>query len=405
MAGLVLLAKSSTGKLTRLQLAPDATVGQLKRELAARFGSEATMRVRAGGQLLVPDDARLRELGVSSQQLLHVDLDPVGGRAPQASAPHRAEAPRHVLPNGEAGDGTGKGRMSASAHEATAVLDKPEWRQLTAKVDAVASELECWTREQINRLQACCDGLLERLSQLELKAAHAAENAARMNEMHAKLQALEAKVAGPARTADFSLSPELASRLAGLDEKLASVLTAERPGSWAVAVEELRKRLLALENRPPSSTNRVGLVGQPDVTAQVSELRERVKSLEESGLMPGKADFNQSANADPSGSGASGMETRLTDLEGSMKMLQEIKLAGLDTSVRGLEEKVKDLRKLSQQIVKQQRQRAVAQGGKTIIHVQITVMILQLDLCCVLTASLGCALAGQVKLRASRNRK
>ena len=102
MAGLVLLAKSSTGKLTRLQLAPDATVGQLKRELAARFGSEATMRVRAGGQLLVPDDARLRELGVSSQQLLHVDLDPVGGRAPQASAPHRAEAPRHVLPNGEA---------------------------------------------------------------------------------------------------------------------------------------------------------------------------------------------------------------------------------------------------------------------------------------------------------------
>jgi len=380
MAGLVLLAKSSTGKLTRLQLAPDATVGQLKRELAARFGSEATMRVRAGGQLLVPDDARLRELGVSSQQLLHVDLDPVGGRAPQASAPHRAEAPRHVLPNGEAGDGTGKGRMSASAHEATAVLDKPEWRQLTAKVDAVASELECWTREQINRLQACCDGLLERLSQLELKA-------------------------GPARTADFSLSPELASRLAGLDEKLASVLTAERPGSWAVAVEELRKRLLALENRPPSSTNRDGLVGQPDVTAQVSELRERVKSLEESGLMPGKADFNQSANADPSGSGASGMETRLTDLEGSMKMLQEIKLAGLDTSVRGLEEKVKDLRKLSQQIVKQQRQRAVAQGGKTIIHVQITVMILQLDLCCVLTASLGCALAGQVKLRASRNRK
>ena len=164
MAGLVLLAKSSTGKLTRLQLAPDATVGQLKRELAARFGSEATMRVRAGGQLLVPDDARLRELGVSSQQLLHVDLDPVGGRAPQASAPHRAEAPRHVLPNGEAGDGTGKGRMSASAHEATAVLDKPEWRQLTAKVDAVASELECWTREQINRLQACfCTHALQNL--------------------------------------------------------------------------------------------------------------------------------------------------------------------------------------------------------------------------------------------------
>ena len=283
--------------------------------------------------------------------------------------------------------------MSASAHEATAVLDEPAWTRLTAKVDAVASELEGWTREQINRLQACCDGLLERLSQLELKAAQAAENAARMNEMHAKLQVLEAKVAaGPARTADFSLSPELESRLAGLDEKLASVLTAERPGSWAVAVEELRKRLLALENRPQSSTNRVGLVVQPDETAQVSELRERVKSLEESGPMPGKADCNQSSNADISGSDASGMETRLTDLEGSMKTLQEIKLAGLDTSVRGLEEKVKDLRKLSQQIVKQQRQRAVAQGKKIIIHVQITVVGFQLDLCCVLTASLGHAL-------------
>jgi hypothetical protein len=385
MAGLVLLAKSSTGKLTRLQLAPDATVGQLKRELAERFcagasprGSEATMRVRAGGQLLVPDDARLRELGVASQQLLHVDLDPAGGRAP----------------NGEAGAWAGEGRMSASAHEATAVLDEPAWTRLTAKVDAVASELEGWTREQINRLQACCDGLLDRLSQLELKTAQAAENAARMNEMHAKLQALEAKVAaGPARTADFSLSPELASRLAGMDEKLASVLTAERPGSWAVAVEELRKRLLALENRPPSSTNRVGLVVKPDETAQVSELRERVKSLEESsGLMPGKADCNQSSNADLSGSGASGMETRLTDLEGSMKTLQELKLVGLDTTVKGLEEKVKDLRKLSQQIIKQQRQRAVAQGKKIIIHVQITVVGLQLDLCCVLTTSLGYAL-------------
>lgn len=401
MEGVVLLAKSSTGKLTRLQLASDVTVGQLKRELAERFcpgagpiGSEATMRVRAGGQLLAPDDAKLRELGVASQQLLHVDLDPASIRTPM------------VRPNGEAGAGAGEGRMSASAHEATAVLDEPAWKRLTAKVDAVASELEGWTREQINQLQACCDGLLERLSQLELKAAHAAENAARMNEMHAKLQALEAKVAaGPARTADYSLSPELASRLAGLDEKFASVLTDERPGSWAVAVEEVRKRLLALENRPPSSTNRVGLVGQPDVTAQVSELLERVKSLEESGLMPGKVDCNQSSNADPSGSGASGMETRLTDLEGSMKTLQEIKLAGLDTSVKGLEEKVKDLRKLSQQIIKQQRQRAVAQGKITIIHVQITVVGFQLDLCCVLIASLEYALAGQVKLRASRNRK
>jgi hypothetical protein len=86
---LVLLAKSSTGKLTRLQLDPDATVGQLKRELAARFcpdagaGSATPLRVRAGDRLLAPDDARLRELGVASQQLLHVSVDPAGGAAPR----------------------------------------------------------------------------------------------------------------------------------------------------------------------------------------------------------------------------------------------------------------------------------------------------------------------------------
>jgi len=360
---LVLLAKSSTGKLTRLQLDPDATVGQLKRELAARFcpdagaGSATPLRVRAGDRLLAPDDARLRELGVASQQLLHVSVDPAGGVASQASAaPHR---------DGDGGVGLGAARAGGSAHGAVAGLDEQAWGRLSAKVDALASELEGWTREQIDRLQASGDSLLERLSQLELRAGHATDNSAKISEMHAKLQALEARGAAHPARIERSLSPGLAARLEGLDEKLESVQAADRRCSCAAAVEELRLRLRALENRPPSTTHQDSQLAV--TAAEVSHLHARVQALEEGGLTSGK-EGNQPANADPSGSGAAGVESRLTDLESSMRTLEESKLAGLETSVKGLEEKVKDLRKLSQQIIKQQRQRAVAQGVNPFIH-------------------------------------
>ena len=79
MSGLTLLAKCA-GKFAQLQVSEDATVGHVKRELAALFsrtqgvgGATGCVRLSTtGGRLLAPDDARLFDIGVSSLQLLHV---------------------------------------------------------------------------------------------------------------------------------------------------------------------------------------------------------------------------------------------------------------------------------------------------------------------------------------------
>jgi hypothetical protein len=333
-----LLVKSSTGergRISQVHVPTDATVACLKEILAARLfpGIPArSLRVRTGRTVLAPDSSRLREVGVTATSLLHVEVEQ-GGDLTGAVAGRGDEPgviPDIARPRSRGGDeGNQLARALASAREEQNVgaTHRSELKEVAAHMDSAA--LEERLREEITKMLASQGEVLRRLVQVEdavhrpsgteQQAALESKYARMIDKIDAKLHAIEA-------SRDLAATPEhspavlsdVMARLDRLEEQLAS--SREGPQcSCAEAVEKLQERLDALEK-------------------YVSRNDEDV---------PGRAPAAvEKAAAAPTSSGA--------DLE--------TKMEALESSIKTLEEKVKLQAKRSDQIIKEQRQRAVAQG-------------------------------------------
>ena len=348
---LLLLAKSSAGKLTQIYVYADATLGHVKRELAGRFFPERGqdmglegIRVLVGGRVLSPDNARLFELGVESQQLLHVETDDVRADDVRGGPPETLDAisSPHVISSSV---GDGGFTLSASAQELGDIksMFDEEVKRLTAMMNGIERAVEDRLRIEIARLLAGIS--LERLSRVEdavkrvedavkLCSQRAEKQAALATEnsdmFKAKLTALETKTAASSPpSAAPALSPEIADRLGKLEEKLAAS---------AASVEVLQAQVLELESKGsmPSSQNVQALT--PTEASYSSSMYSLASTLP------------SSAEATAGSAGEAGT-------------LVHTKLAALEASVKTLEEKVKLQAKRAEQMMKEQRQRAVAQGN------------------------------------------
>ena len=381
---LLLLAKSSAGKLTQIPVYADATLGHVKRELAGRFfperGQEMGLegiRVLVGGRVLSPDNARLFELGVESQQLLHVEADDVraddvrGGPSETLdaiSSPHATSS--------SAGDGGFT--LSASSQELGDIkgMFDTEVKRLTAMMNGIERAVEDRLRIEIARLLAGIS--LERLSRVE-DAVKRVEDAVKLctqraekqatlatensDMFKAKLTALETKTAASSPpSAAPALSPEIADRLGKLEEKLAASAkpaTTSPPSTAPALSPEIANRLGKLEEKLAASA------------ASVEVLQAQVLELESKGSMPSSQ--NVQALTPTEASYSSSMCSLASTLPSSTEAtagsageagtLVHTKVAALEASVKTLEEKVKLQAKRAEQMMKEQRQRAVAQGN------------------------------------------
>ena len=306
MSGLTLLAKCA-GKFAQLQVSEDATVGHVKRELAALFsrtqgvgGAIGCVRLSTtGGRLLAPDDARLFDIGVSSLQLLHVQIDAGDGEV----SPPSPAAPEASRSAGVAGSNRSTAAHAPTAPELRSLVGRyeAELQRLAAKVDDIASALEERTRAEIAR----------QLSSMELS-----ENARLIKAMTARLDALEASTKA-ALSPCAPVSPEITARFARLEKQLAESRALFSPPGAAepqsTVIQDLQARILALESGD----------GRRLPMAFGSEV-------------------------DSAGDGRAGDDSRL---------------AAVEASIKTLEEKIKLQAKRTEQIIKEQRQRAVAQGA------------------------------------------
>ena len=306
MSGLTLLAKCA-GKFAQLQVSEDATVGHVKRELAALFsrtqgvgGATGCVRLSTtSGRLLAPDDARLFDIGVSSLQLLHVHIDSGDGEV----SPPSPAAPEASRSAGVAGSNRSTAAHASTAPDLRSLVGRyeTELQRLAAKVDDIASAMEERTRAEIAR----------QLSSMELS-----ENARLIKAMTARLDALEASTKA-ALSPCAPVSPEITARFARLEKQLAESRTLFSPPAAAepqsTVIQDLQARILALESGD----------GRRLPMAFGSEV-------------------------DSAGDGRAGDDSRLASVEASIKTL---------------EEKIKLQAKRTEQIIKEQRQRAVAQGA------------------------------------------
>jgi len=381
---LLLLAKSSAGKLTQIYVYADATLGHVKRELAGRFFPERGqnmglegIRVLVGGRELSPDNARLFELGVESQQLLHVEADDVRADDVRGGPPETLDAISSPHATSSSA-GEGAFTLSASAQELGDMksMFDTEVKRLTAMMNGIERAVEDRLRIEIARLLAGIS--LERLSRVE-DAVKRVEDAVKLcterGERHAalatensdmfkaKLTALETKTATSSQpSAAPALSPEIADRLGKLEEKLAASAkpaTTSPPSAAPALSPEIANRLGKLEEKLAASA------------ASVEVLQAQVLELESKGSMPSSQ--NVQALTPTEASYSSSMYSLASTLPssaeatagsaGEVGTLVHTKLAALEASVKTLEEKVKLQAKRAEQMMKEQRQRAVAQGN------------------------------------------
>jgi len=327
----------------------------------------ADLQVRAAGRLLAPNDARLYALGIVSQQLVHIEVDgPTGGSPPVsascAEAPSEARANAGTSASGSANASGGASSQELEAISARAAADLQHLAAkvdgmaakvdgIAAKVDGMAAALEERARAQVVRLQVAHEDTFQRLLRVEQavtcctlagnqQKAQATDTSGMIKALTAKFHALDT---GPAAAAQPSNAPSpdiMASRLVNLEEQLAVLLSAAKaaPGSPApcscgTLVEEVLVRILALESK--GLAQRVD--GDDAVHSTSAEMREAVVD------------------------GGQGVQSTLAKLESSIKTLESV---------------VKLQAKRCDQLMKENRQRAVAQGRAAIyIHIYIFIYI------------------------------
>ena len=278
MPGLVLLAKSKSGKLAQVQVPADATIGMAKREIAARLlpslKDTLSVSMRLRGRLLAPDDALLRDMGVTSNQLLHIETDATLDDAASLAAVQLGGSPLRACPRGDGddrdtGDCTDFTRIGMND---TAVKFEAELQRLASKV-ASAAELEESTRAEMQRLQARQDDLLDRFARIEKAMSKANEGSDMIKTFATKLAAIENKPAGA--VTHQALAPDLVIRIEKLEKLIASVLAKEPQAvapDLAIRVEKLEEKLIA------SIVNDSAVSGAP-CDAGVPGLQEKWRAL------------------------------------------------------------------------------------------------------------------------------
>ena len=303
----------------------------------------ADLQVRAAGRLLAPNDARLYALGIVSQQLVHMEVDgPTGGSPPvsascdEAPSEARANAGTSTSGSAKASGGTISQELEAISARAAADL-----QHLVAKVDGMAAALEERARAQVVRLQVAHEDTLQRLLRVEQavscctlagnqQKAQVTDTSTMIKALTAKFHALDTGLAAAAQPSNAPSPDIMVSRLVNLEQQLAVLLSAAKadPGSPApcscgTLVEEALVRIHALESK--GLAQRVD--GDDAVQSTSAEMREAVVD------------------------GGLGVQGTLAKLESSIKTLESV---------------VKLQAKRCDQLMKENRQRAVAQGRAAI---------------------------------------
>ncbi len=333
---MTVLVKSSAGergRISQVHVATDATVACLKETLAAKLfpGMPAgSLCLRKGHAVLAPDDSMLREVGVTAAggPLLHVEVeqgadltDAVVGRGDEPGVIPDATKMRNQLVGVDAI--AQKERHASATH-------RSEQKQAADHMDSAAMEerlreefakMLASQGEEVLRRLLHVENAVNRPSGTEQQAALESKHARMIEKIDARLHAVEAGQDLAASTQPSpAVSPDVMARLGRLEEKLASSREEGPHCSCAATVEKLQERLDALEK----TFSRNGDEDAP---------RHAPAAVEQ-------------AAAAPTTSGA--------DLGKKME--------ALESSIKTLEEKVKLQAKRSDQIIKEQRQRAVAHG-------------------------------------------